>query len=107
MLNKLVIMGRLVADPKIATTKEGKEYAAFSIAVQTAKEETSFFECIAPAHCVNGLKLTHKGDRIAISGWIRQRKFKTKDDKEASIIQIVVDLVEFVDVKKVEEDVPF
>lgn len=113
MLNRFIAMGRLVADPKIATTKDGKEYATFSIAVDTGKEETSFFECIAPAHCCNGLRLTHKGDKIIIESSLRQQHFVRKDGTKGTSIQVVVNSVEFVDVKKenskeeVDEKLPF
>ena len=105
MLNCLVVAGRLVKNPEFKESKEVK-YATFSIAVETGKEETSFFDCIAPEYCLKGLELCHKGDKIAVEGYLRQRRFKTKEGKETSAIQIVVDHLEFIDVKKVEEEKP-
>lgn len=102
MLNSLIVAGRLVKNPEFKEAKEVK-FATFTLAVDTGKEETSFFDCVAPEYAFNGLELLHKGDKIAVEGYLRQRKFKTKDGKDVSTINIVVNHIEFINVRKGEE----
>lgn len=102
MLNSVAIIGRAVDAPEIKKSGE-KEYATFAVAVDTGKEETSFFNCIAPESVVKALGYINKGDRLGITGYLRQRKWKTKEGKNASEVQIVVSLIDFIEKKPVEE----
>ena len=102
MLNCLVVAGRLVKNPEFKEAKEVK-FATFTIAVETGKEEVSYFDCVAPEFALKGLELVHKGDKVAVEGYLRQRKYTAKDGKEVYTINIVVNHLEFIDLKKAEE----
>ncbi len=39
MLNSVILMGRLVADPELKPTEGGKDYTKFKIAVKTIHEK--------------------------------------------------------------------
>lgn len=53
MLNMIMELGRITADPELKMTPEGREYVKFSIAVQRPKTDknpepgTDFFNCTA------------------------------------------------------------
>lgn len=100
MLNTVVIAGRLVADPK--ETKAGeKTIHSFALAVENGKEGAYFFECKtfdnkAIAYC-------HKGDRIALTGSLSQRKYTAKDGTSRNAIEVVVHNIDFLNVNSNKE----
>ena len=106
MLNNACLVGRVTKDPFYRTTDKG-EACGFSLAVDTGKEETSFFDCVA----FNGnASIIHnhvnKGDQVGVTGSLRQRKFKAKDGSEKSVIEIVVNTIQLLTPKKKEPEEP-
>lgn len=103
MLNQLVLMGRLSANPVNRKNKAdaSKSFTTFILAFDTGKDETSFIDCVAFNNIGNALcKYAQKGDRIAVVGAIRQRKYIAKDGTNRSIFEVVADTVEFLQPKK-------
>lgn len=51
MLNRMICMGRLTADPELKQTNSGKDYVNFSVAVdqpmKDGEKKTDFFRCTA------------------------------------------------------------
>lgn len=109
MLNKVIILGRLTKDVEVVTTKgSDREIQKFSIAVTTGKDKdgnevASFFDCVAFDN--NAVPYLNKGDRTIVSGRLNQRRFQTKEGKNASAVEILVDSVELIEPKR--EDVDF
>lgn len=97
MLNQVALMGRLVEDPK---TYEGKEntLSTFTLAVNEGEERTSFFDCkLFGKDAV--VAYLNKGDKIGIAGRLSQEKYETKDGNKRSAVVIIVNNIEFADVK--------
>lgn len=101
MLNYVMMMGRLTADPELRTTENGNEFATFSIAVQRPKpkdgdNETDFFNCVAWR---NRAKIVsewyHKGDMIMIVGTLRNRRYTDKNGNNRIAEQIIVKEIHF------------
>lgn len=114
MLNRIMMMGRLTADPELRNTQNGTELATFGVAVQRPKSkdgeaETDFFNCIA---WKNRAKIVseyyHKGDMILIEGTLRNRRWTDEEGKNHKIDQIVVTNIHFTGGQKKNEisDVP-
>ncbi|MBO7716175.1 MAG: single-stranded DNA-binding protein [Methanobrevibacter sp.] len=109
MLNKLILAGRLTADP---IWKEGKEneFATFTLAInQNPKDDScEFIDCTCGSHLNNAIDHLHKGDKIAVMGRFSNRKFTRKDGSTGVSATLYVDELEFIDVKapEVEEPAP-
>ena len=110
MLNQLILMGRLTANPLNRENKAdaSKSFTTFTLAFDgIGKDETSFIDCVAFNNTGNALcKYAVKGDRIAVVGAIRQRKYIAKDGTNRSVFEVVVDSVEFLQPKKEEAPMP-
>ena len=110
MLNQLVLMGRLVANPIVREINQDaiKSFTTFTLAFDNiAKDESSFIDCVAFNNTGTALaKYSKKGDKIAVVGAIRQRKYVAKDGTNRSVIEVVVDSIEFLQPKKDEASVP-
>ena len=104
MLNQLVLMGRLVANPIVRENNQDatKSFTTFTLAFDNiAKDESSFIDCVAFNNTGIALaKYSEKGDKIAVVGAIRQRKYIAKDGTNRSVFEVVVDSVEFLQPKK-------
>lgn len=105
MLNNLIIMGRLTAEPEVKAS-ENSEYCRFSIAVDRPKKkgeekaETDFFNCIS----WNGVakiisKYYHKGDTIVLGGHLRNNRYE-KDGKTHTVTEIFAREIHFTNEKK-------
>ena len=95
--NLCMLGGRLTNDPNVLTTKTGKTVAHFRIAVQTGKEETSFFNCDAWGKTAEFIqKNFSKGRFIIVSGQLKQDDYK-HDETTKNNYLIVANQVYFGD----------
>lgn len=110
-MNKVILIGRLTADPEIAITqRKGDELtiAKYTLAVDriTNGEKTAdFIRCVAFGK-LGELADTYlkKGMKIAVTGSIKTGSY-TRDDGERVYTQdIIVESQEFVESKKKDDD---
>lgn len=105
MINRIVLIGRLVRDPELRKTKENVSVVGFSIAVDNppmanGEKSTSFFECTAwNALADNIVKYTHKGSLIGIEGRLQQRTYVNKSNVNVSVVEIIVSGMQLLDKK--------
>lgn len=108
MLNKVIIMGRLVRDPEMRHTQSGTAVCGFSIACdrdivskQSGERETDFFDVTAwrsTAEFVS--KYFAKGRMIVVVGRLQQRSYTDKQGNKRTAVDILADNVYFGDSKK-------
>lgn len=106
MINRLVLVGRLTKDPELRSTPSGTYVTSFTLAVDNRDKEktTSFFPCISfNSQAENVNRYCKKGSLVAIEGRLRQRTYENKDNKQVQVIEVLCDLVQFLDSKKQEE----
>lgn len=99
MLNRVVLIGRLVADPQLRYSQSGTAVTNFRIAVDrpfTAKE-TDFIDCIAFRKLgeVVANNLT-KGRLVAVDGRLQIREYEAQGQKRR-VAEVVADTVQFLD----------
>lgn len=106
MLNKIVVMGRLVKDPDLRATASGKPVANFTLAVERDREvngerATDFIDCVAwngTAEFVS--KYFRKGSMAVVAGRFQSRKYTDKDGNNRTAWEIVAENVYFGQAKK-------
>ena len=100
-MNKVILIGRLCADPEIRYTQNNKPVATYRLAVdrqykQDGQPATDFLTCVAWNRSAEFVaKNLVKGTKIAIEGRIQTRNYEDKDGKTAYVTEIVVDHHEF------------
>ena len=111
MLNSINLIGRLVNDPELRKSNSDISFATFTLAVDNTIKEadgtrgTCFIDCrIFREQAENLVKYTRKGNKVGISGSINQRNFERKDGTKGKAIEILVDNVEYLEPKPVEND---
>lgn len=102
MINRVVLMGRLVADPELKTTGSGVSVTSFRIAVdrsyvkQGAERQADFFDIVAWRGTAEFVcKHFNKGSLVAIDGQLQSRQYQTKDGQGRTAIEVVADNVSF------------
>ena len=104
MVNRVVLVGRLVKDPELRKTNSDVSFATFTLAVDNRMRDadgnrgTIFIDCrVFRDQAENLVKATRKGSKVAVDGSLNQRNFERKDGSKGKAIEIVVDSVTFLD----------
>ena len=108
MLNKIILIGRLCADPSLKYTPQGKAVATFTLAVNRKfnKEETDFINCVVWRQQAEfAANYGSKGRLTAVEGRLQVRSYENQEGKKQYVTEVVVDDVKFLD-KKTSEDKP-
>lgn len=103
MLNRVVLMGRLTADPEHKQTQSGIAVTSFSIAVErnyadksTGKREADFINIVAWRGTADLIcKYFSKGRLIALEGSIQTRNYEDKNGNKRTAFEVVAENVFF------------
>ncbi len=102
MLNCVTLMGRLVADPELKTTNNGKEVATFRIAVdrsfvkQGEERKADFITIVAWGNTALFVsRYFSKGSMIAIQGRIQTRNYEDNNGNKRTAFEVVATEVSF------------
>jgi single-strand DNA-binding protein len=107
--NKVILGGRLTADPELKTTTSGIVFTSFSIAVNRraakstdgqASQQSDFFNCTAWRNTAEFIsRYFRKGSSICIVGTLQNRSWTDQQGNKRYATDVVVDEVNFVDSK--------
>lgn len=110
MLNKVVLMGRLTADPELRQTPNGTSVTSFSLAVnrsfarQGEQKETDFIDCVAWSRTAEFVsKWFTKGLQVAVSGRLQVRNWEDKQGQKRKSVEVIVEDAYFADSKREEQ----
>jgi single-strand DNA-binding protein len=103
-MNHVTIAGNCTRDPELRFSQGGLSIASFGIAYSTRKKgdngqwedgETSFFDVTCFGQLADNVaESIHKGDRVIVTGTLKQRSWETKDSGEKrSKVEIIADEV--------------
>ncbi len=99
MLNRIIMVGRLTRDPELRRTASGLSVASFTIACDDSRKgpngekQTVFMNCSSFGQQADFVsKYARKGNLVAISGRLTQRKYVRKaDNVQMTATDIVCD----------------
>ena len=101
MLNCVTLIGRLVADPELRTTTNGKSVATFRIAVDRSYSKNGNKEAdFITVACWNSTadfvsRYFSKGSMIAIQGKIQTRNYEDSNGNKRTAFEVVATEVSF------------
>jgi single-strand DNA-binding protein len=109
-LNKVILAGRLTAEPELKQTQSGISVLSFSIAVnrryvksndgQQAQQQTDFINLVAWRQTAEFIsRFFHKGSSICVTGSIQVRPWQDQQGQKRYTTEVVVDEAMFVDSK--------
>ena len=97
-LNKIILMGRITADPEIKKTQSDISVCRFTVAVNRRDKEktTDFIECSAFRNTADFIgKYFRKGSAIIVCGSLQTNNFTDKDGNKRKSYSVIADEVQF------------
>ena len=110
MLNQVVLVGRLVKDPELKETENGKKTTRITLAVPRSYKningeyDTDFIACrLWSGIAENTTEYCKKGDVVGVKGRIEVSNY-TKDDETKYVTEVIAEKVTFLSSRKSEAD---
>jgi single-strand DNA-binding protein len=106
MLNRVILVGRLVADPEHRMTQTGKGVANLRVAVDRKgrEKETDFFDVTAWGQSADfASTYLSKGRLVAVEGRLQVRQYTDKDNQQRKVWEVVADTIQPLDSGKTRE----
>ena len=107
MLNSVIMMGRLTAEPELRRTQSDIPVTSFTIAVersfakQGAERQTDFFDVVAWNRQADFVcKYFHKGQLVAVQGRLETRSYEDKNGNRRKAYEIIADSLHFAEGKR-------
>ena len=108
-LNKVILIGRITADPELKSTPSGLTVTSFTVAVDRSYSKDGvkacdFINCTAWRTTAEFIaRYFTKGNMIAVVGELQQRSFTTKEGEKRTTYEVIVNEATFCESKKQNE----
>lgn len=104
MFNRIILIGRLTADPELKTLSNDISLCKFTLAVDrrfknaAGEKETDFINCTAWRKQAEIIcQYVKKGHKLAIEGTLQQERWETKEGEKRSSYGVQVDNFTFLE----------
>ena len=111
-MNHVVLVGRLIEDPKVTTTESGKQVTAVNVAVTRNYKnsdgvyESDFFRCVLwNGIAANTSEYCHAGDIIGVKGRLQTSNYDDENGKKHFVTEVVAEKVSFLSSAKAKESI--
>lgn len=102
MLNQTVLVGRLVKEPELRKTEQGKKVTNITLAVPrsyknvSGEYDTDFISCVLWSGVAeNTVEYVKKGDLLGVKGRIQTRSYEDKEEQKRYVTEVVAEKVTF------------
>jgi len=105
MINRVIVVGRLVRDVELKRTNNNMYIVQFSIANESysksRKEKVAyFFDCVCfGSNAENFVKYVKKGSLIALDGHLTQENYTNRKGQNVSRVKIIADSIQYLDTR--------
>ena len=103
MMNRAVLVGRIVRDPELRKTTSGMSVVSFTLAIDNrvrhgAERTTSFIPVTAWNQTADNIaKYVHKGMLLGVDGRLNQRSYTNNENRKVSVVEVIADTVTFLE----------
>lgn len=110
-MNKVILMGRLTADPDIRQTQDGKSVGSYTLAVDRrvakGEQKADFIRCqVWEKKAEFAEKYLKKGTKIAITGRIQTGSYTDRNGNKVYTTDVVIEDQEFAESKAASDTPP-
>lgn len=109
-MNKIILIGRLTADPELRYTESNKAYTRFTLAVnrdftkEDGSKDADFISIVAWEKRAETIcKYVKKGNRLGVEGRIQTGSYDKGDGSRGYLIDVIVNGIEFLENKEKED----
>ncbi|XMB87209.1 single-stranded DNA-binding protein [Mycoplasmatota bacterium WC44] len=107
MLNQVILVGRLVKDPELRETKDGKSVSNIVLAVtrsyknlETGEYDTDFLTCtLWEGIAQSTFEFCKKGSTVGVKARLAMKKFEYGEDKYFTYPEIIAEKITFINTK--------
>lgn len=106
MINRVVLVGRLVRDPDFKITQSGMQIASFTLAVNRTftnaqgEREADFINCVVfKKQAENVNQYLSKGKLAGVDGRLQSRSYENKEGQKVFVTEVICDSVQFLEPK--------
>lgn len=111
MLNTVILMGRLTADPELKTTASGKSVCSFCMAVNRSyggkdnENKTDWIDIVAWRNTAEFVcKYFRKGQMMIVEGTLQTRTWEDQNGSKRKVVEVVASNVNFGEAKRDRTD---
>jgi single stranded DNA-binding protein (ssb) len=109
MLNRIILIGRLTADPELRYTPSGVAVARFSLAVvrpftnQQGEREADFIDIVVWRQLAEACaQYLRKGRLVAVEGRLQIRTYENQEGRRVRVAEVVAENVRFLESRRDE-----
>lgn len=109
MMNRVILVGRLVKDPELRYTPSGAAVATFTLAVnrtftnQQGEREADFINVVVwRRQAENAANFLQKGSLAGVDGKLQSRSYEGQDGRRVYVTEVVAESVQFLEPKKTD-----
>lgn len=106
MLNRVVLVGRMVRDPELRRTANGAAVTSFTIAMnrnfsnQQGEKQADFIPCVVWNKVAeNTARYCRKGSLVGVEGRLQSRSYENQEGRKVNVIEVICDSVQFIDTR--------
>ncbi len=111
MLNQVILVGRLVYDPELRTTEDGKKVTTITLALQrnfksaeSGTYDTDFIRCtLWSGIAENTVQYCKKGSTVGVKARLAQRFYEIDDERSFSYPEVIAEKITFINTKQAQE----
>ncbi len=110
MLNQTVLVGRLVRDPELRETDNGRKVTNITLAVPRSYKnlngeyDTDFISCVLwKGVAESTVEYCKRGDLVGVKGRIQSRNIELEDETKKQVVEVVAEKITFLSSKRPEE----
>jgi single-strand DNA-binding protein len=108
-MNKVILVGRITADPELRYTQSNIAYTRFTLAVnrnfknESGETEADFISCVAWNKLAETISnYVKKGNRIGIAGRIQTGSYEKENGTKGYLTDVIISDLEFLESKNKE-----
>ena len=112
MLNQVVVVGRIVRDPQLNQTENGKKVSNITLAVprnyknDNGEYDTDFIDATLWTNIAeNTCEYCKQGDMVGIRGRLQVRQYEDKEGKKHNDLELVAERVTFLAQSKEKNEI--
>ena len=102
MVNRVVLVGRLVRDPELRRTQSNQAVASFTIAVDNRLRDksASFLPVVCWGQTAEFVaQYLKKGNLVGVDGRLQQRQYENQSGQKVNVVEIIADSVQALESK--------
>ena len=107
MLNRVILVGRMVRDPELRRTGNGTPVTSFTLAMnrkvtsQNGEKQADFVPCVVWNKTAESTaQYCSKGSLVGIDGRLQSRSYQDNNGNNRNIIEVICESIQFLDTKK-------